>query len=53
MPRSLFLGAILLTSAQDTHVPRAGRDLIRATLEDANTTSSVPLFLAKCVWGGD
>lgn len=27
--------------SQDTHVPRAGRDLIRKTLEDANVTCSV------------
>jgi hypothetical protein len=30
---------------QDTHVPRAGRDLIRATLEDANVTTSVRLLM--------
>ena len=30
-----------LSSTQDTHVPRGGRDLIRKTLEDANITASV------------
>jgi carboxymethylenebutenolidase len=31
----------MIFGKQDTHVPRSGRDLIRATLEDANITVSV------------
>ncbi|CCA75070.1 related to poly(rC)-binding protein 3 [Serendipita indica DSM 11827] len=31
---------IMIFGKQDTHVPRAGRDLIRSTLEDANVTVS-------------
>jgi len=31
---------VMIFGVQDTHVPRAGRDLIRATLEDANVTTS-------------
>jgi len=31
---------VLIFGKQDTHVPREGRDLIRATLEDANVTAS-------------
>jgi carboxymethylenebutenolidase len=31
---------VLIFGKQDTHVPRAGRDLIRKTLEDANVTFS-------------
>jgi len=30
----------MIFGKQDTHVPRAGRDLIRSTLEDANVTAS-------------
>lgn len=37
-PLHLFDAGIVL---QDTHVPRAGRDLIRKTLEDANVPVSV------------
>jgi hypothetical protein len=33
--------ACVAERTQDTHVPRAGRDLIRKTLEDANVTFSV------------
>jgi carboxymethylenebutenolidase len=32
---------VMVFGKQDTHVPRAGRDLIRATLEDANVTFSL------------
>ncbi|KAG8999400.1 hypothetical protein FRB90_012086, partial [Tulasnella sp. 427] len=32
---------IMIFGKQDTHVPRAGRDLIRKTLEDANATFSL------------
>jgi len=31
---------VMIFGKQDTHVPRAGRDLIRKTLEDANITTS-------------
>ncbi|KAJ2913409.1 hypothetical protein MD484_g7017, partial [Candolleomyces efflorescens] len=31
---------VMIFGKQDTHVPRKGRDLIRATLEDANVTAS-------------
>ncbi|CAE6353257.1 unnamed protein product [Rhizoctonia solani] len=31
---------VMIFGKQDTHVPRAGRDLIRKTLEDANVTFS-------------
>ncbi|KAE9411067.1 dienelactone hydrolase [Gymnopus androsaceus JB14] len=31
---------VLIFGKQDTHVPRAGRDLIRTTLDDANVTVS-------------
>ncbi|KAJ3993947.1 dienelactone hydrolase [Lentinula boryana] len=31
---------VMIFGKQDTHVPRAGRDLIRTTLEDANVTLS-------------
>ncbi|EPT04281.1 hypothetical protein FOMPIDRAFT_154233 [Fomitopsis schrenkii] len=31
---------VMIFGKQDTHVPRAGRDLIRKTLEDANVTVS-------------
>jgi len=31
---------VMIFGKQDTHVPRAGRDLIRAALEDANVTAS-------------
>ncbi|KAI0348052.1 dienelactone hydrolase [Trametopsis cervina] len=31
---------VMVFGKQDTHVPRAGRDLIRATLEEANVTAS-------------
>jgi len=31
---------VMIFGKQDTHVPRAGRDLIRTTLEDANVTVS-------------
>ncbi|PSS37703.1 hypothetical protein PHLCEN_2v396 [Hermanssonia centrifuga] len=31
---------VMIFGKQDTHVPRAGRDLIRATLEDANVPVS-------------
>jgi len=31
---------VMIFGKQDTHVPRAGRDLIRATLDDANVTVS-------------
>ncbi|KAK2461878.1 hypothetical protein APHAL10511_006341 [Amanita phalloides] len=31
---------VMIFGKQDTHVPRSGRDLIRAVLEDANVTSS-------------
>lgn len=31
---------LVILGKQDTHVPRAGRDLIRRTLEDANVTVS-------------
>lgn len=31
----------MIFGKQDTHVPRAGRDLIRKSLEDANVTASV------------
>lgn len=31
----------MIFGKQDTHVPRVGRDLIRATLDDANVTVSV------------
>ncbi|KAF9015199.1 dienelactone hydrolase [Cyathus striatus] len=31
---------VMIFGKQDTHVPRAGRDLIRSTLEDANVTVS-------------
>jgi len=31
---------VMIFGKQDTHVPRAGRDLIRAALEDANVTTS-------------
>ncbi|KAF5374977.1 hypothetical protein D9758_000233 [Tetrapyrgos nigripes] len=31
---------VMIFGKQDTHVPRAGRDLIRQTLEDANVTVS-------------
>ncbi|KAI0030672.1 dienelactone hydrolase [Vararia minispora EC-137] len=31
---------VMIFGKQDTHVPRAGRDLIRKTLEDANVTCS-------------
>jgi carboxymethylenebutenolidase len=30
----------MIFGKQDTHVPRAGRDLIRRTLDDANVTVS-------------
>lgn len=32
---------------KDTHVPRAGRDLIRKTLEDANVPVSVRFSLSS------
>ncbi|CAE6419401.1 unnamed protein product [Rhizoctonia solani] len=32
---------VMIFGKQDTHVPRAGRDLIRKTLEDANVTFSL------------
>ncbi|KAJ3479932.1 hypothetical protein NLI96_g8712 [Meripilus lineatus] len=32
---------VMIFGKQDTHVPRAGRDLIRKSLEDANVTASV------------
>ena len=32
---------VMIFGKQDTHVPRAGRDLIRASLEDANIPVSV------------
>jgi len=31
---------VMIFGKQDTHVPRAGRDLIRSTLEDANVTTT-------------
>ncbi|EIW86664.1 dienelactone hydrolase [Coniophora puteana RWD-64-598 SS2] len=31
---------VMIFGKQDTHVPRAGRDLIRSTMEDANVTFS-------------
>jgi len=31
---------VMIFGKQDTHVPRAGRDLIRATLDTANVTVS-------------
>jgi carboxymethylenebutenolidase len=31
---------VMIFGKQDTHVPRAGRDLIRATLDNANVTAS-------------
>ena len=34
---------------QDTHVPRAGRDLIRSTLEDAKVPVSVSPFYPPCI----
>lgn len=37
----------LLSATQDTHVSRGGRDLIRKTLEDANITASVRIFLVS------
>ena len=34
---------------QDTHVPRAGRDLIRTVLDDANVTVSVSIEPIVCM----
>lgn len=39
-----YLNSMIL---QDTHVPRAGRDLIRKTLEDANVLTSVRISLCR------
>jgi carboxymethylenebutenolidase len=36
----------MIFGKQDTHVPRAGRDLIRKTLEDADVACSVSLISA-------
>lgn len=36
---------IILIENKDTHVPRAGRDLIRSVLEDANVPVSVRLLM--------
>ncbi|TPX57995.1 hypothetical protein SpCBS45565_g08108 [Spizellomyces sp. 'palustris'] len=38
---------LMIFGKQDTHVPRAGRDLIRGTLEDANVTVSWCEFQAQ------
>ena len=37
----------MIFGKQDTHVPRAGRDLIRKSLEDANVTTSVSTYMSQ------
>jgi carboxymethylenebutenolidase len=37
----MLVSQSLISSDKDTHVPRAGRDVIRSTLEDANVPVSV------------
>lgn len=41
----------MIFGKQDTHVPRAGRDLIRKTLEDANVVCSVSYKCHYIVFG--
>lgn len=36
--------AVIYCTRKDTHVPRAGRDLIRSTLDDAKVTFSVSMM---------
>ena len=43
----------MIFGKQDTHVPRAGRDLIRKTLEDANVACSVGSEYPYIVFGTD
>lgn len=40
-PSLLEITRLTFSPSEDTHVPRAGRDLIRAALEDANVPVSV------------
>jgi hypothetical protein len=37
----ILVSQSLISCDKDTHVPRAGRDVIRSTLEDANVPVSV------------